>query len=82
MPNAIPVLLTFNYFNLFQIIDPLPPIDHSTIKYEDFEKNFYIEHEEISSLTPDKVQELRSTLGIKVSGPNPPNLVTSFGHFG
>lgn len=67
---------------MIQIIDPLPPIDHSTIEYEDFEKNFYIEHEEISSLTHDKVQELRNTLGIRVSGPNPPNPVTSFAHFG
>lgn len=65
-----------------KIIDPLPPIDHSTIEYEEFEKNFYIEHEEISSLTPDKVQELRNTLGIRVSGPNPPNPVSSFAHFG
>lgn len=30
-----------------KIIDPLPPIDHSKINYEPFEKVFYQEHEEI-----------------------------------
>merc|ERR1712071_280135 len=29
-----------------KIIDPLPAIDHSTISYQPFEKNFYEEHEE------------------------------------
>ena len=32
-------------------IEPLAPVDHSKIKYEEFEKNFYVEHEEISSMT-------------------------------
>lgn len=63
-------------------IDPLPPIDHSTVPYQPFEKNFYIVHEEISSLDTMQVLELRKTLGIKVTGPDPPNPVCSFGHFG
>ncbi|XP_033219852.1 ATP-dependent RNA helicase DDX42 [Belonocnema kinseyi] len=63
-------------------IDPLPPIDHSEIEYETFEKNFYNVHEEISSLNKQQVDDLRKTLGIKVSGPSPPYPVTSFGHFG
>ena len=49
-------------------IDPLPPVDHSAITYSSFEKNFYEEHEEIKALTLDKVDELRQTLGLKVSG--------------
>jgi ATP-dependent RNA helicase DDX42 len=49
-------------------IDPLPPVDHTTITYSPFEKNFYEEHEEIKTLTLDKVDELRQTLGLKVSG--------------
>ncbi|XP_011877226.1 PREDICTED: ATP-dependent RNA helicase DDX42 [Vollenhovia emeryi] len=63
-------------------IDPLPPVDHSEIEYEPFEKNFYNVHEEIASLSKQQVDDLRKTLGIKVSGPSPPNPVTSFGHFG
>ncbi|XP_058794608.1 ATP-dependent RNA helicase DDX42 [Phymastichus coffea] len=63
-------------------IDPLPPIDHNLISYEPFEKNFYIAHEEIGSLDKQQVGDLRKTLGIKVTGADPPNPVCSFGHFG
>lgn len=63
-------------------IDPLPKIDHSEIEYGDFEKNFYEEHEEIAKLEPNEVERLRIKMGIKVSGPMPPKLVTSFAHFG
>ncbi|XP_052901438.1 ATP-dependent RNA helicase DDX42 isoform X2 [Anopheles moucheti] len=63
-------------------IDPLPAIDHSDIEYAKFEKNFYIPHEDIVNLSFAKVQELRQTLGVKVSGPMPPHPVTSFAHFG
>jgi len=45
----------------------LPPIDHSTIQYEVFEKNFYQEHEDIKQLTKSQVENLREALGIKVS---------------
>lgn len=51
-----------------RIIDPLPPVDHSTIDYMPFDRNFYSEHEEISSLSSDRIQTLRRTLGIHVSG--------------
>jgi ATP-dependent RNA helicase DDX42 len=64
-----------------KIIDPLPPIDHSTIDYEPFEKNFYNEHEEISALSAEQSEELRRKLGIKVSGLQPPKPVCSFAHF-
>ncbi|KAF7994572.1 hypothetical protein HCN44_004044 [Aphidius gifuensis] len=63
-------------------IDPLPPIDHSLIEYEPFEKNFYNVHDDILNLSQLQVDELRNTLGIKVSGPSVPKPVTSFGHFG
>ncbi|CAG9864424.1 unnamed protein product [Phyllotreta striolata] len=65
-----------------KIIDPLPPIDHSEITYEPFEKTFYTEHEEIKDLTNDKIKELRNTLDINVTGTNPPKPVSSFAHFG
>ncbi|KAI8040527.1 ATP-dependent RNA helicase DDX42 [Drosophila gunungcola] len=63
-------------------IDPLPPIYHSEIEYEPFEKNFYTQHDDIAALDEDQVRELRRTLGVKVTGPSPPKPVTSFGHFG
>lgn len=63
-------------------IDPLPPIYHSQIEYEDFEKNFYTPHEDIANLSVDQVRDLRKTLGVKVSGPEPPKPVSSFAHFG
>uniref|UniRef100_A0A8C1MYQ8 ATP-dependent RNA helicase DDX42 n=1 Tax=Cyprinus carpio TaxID=7962 RepID=A0A8C1MYQ8_CYPCA len=65
-----------------KIILPLPPIDHSEIDYPPFEKNFYIEHEELSSLTEAGVVELRKKLNLKVSGAVPPKPATSFAHFG
>jgi ATP-dependent RNA helicase DDX42 len=64
-----------------KIIDPLPPIDHSTIEYEPFEKNFYEEHEDIKNLTNEQVDDLRNKLGIKVSGFRPHKPVCSFGHY-
>ncbi|XP_034102672.1 ATP-dependent RNA helicase DDX42 [Drosophila albomicans] len=63
-------------------IDPLPPIYHSEIEYEPFERNFYTPHEDIAQLDEEQVRELRRTLGVKVSGAAPPHPVSSFGHFG
>ncbi|XP_037934208.1 ATP-dependent RNA helicase DDX42-like [Teleopsis dalmanni] len=63
-------------------IDPLPVIYHSEIEYESFEKNFYTPHEEIANLNDEKVRDLRKTLGVKVTGAEPPKPVTSFAHFG
>ncbi|XP_029013762.1 ATP-dependent RNA helicase DDX42 [Betta splendens] len=65
-----------------KIIMPLPPIDHSEIDYPPFEKNFYNEHEELSSLTGTQVIELRHKLNLRVSGAAPPKPCTSFAHFG
>ncbi|XP_029365253.1 ATP-dependent RNA helicase DDX42 [Echeneis naucrates] len=64
-----------------KIIMPLPPIDHSEIDYPAFEKNFYNEHEELSSLTGTQVLELRQKLNLRVSGAAPPKPCTSFAHF-
>lgn len=63
-------------------IDPLPPIDHSKITYENFTKNFYSEHPEIQSLSADQVRELRKKLDVRVFGTFPPKPVCSFAHFG
>ncbi|CAF3757456.1 unnamed protein product [Rotaria socialis] len=63
-------------------IDPLPPIDHSTIQYAPFEKNFYVEHEDIRNLSNQQVNDLRHKLGVNVRGANIPSPVVSFAHFG
>ncbi|CAF4931584.1 unnamed protein product [Pieris macdunnoughi] len=65
-----------------KFIDPLPPIDHSEIRYETFEKNFYTPHEDIEKLTNEQVEELKNNLGVKISGPEPPRPVSSFAHLG
>nr|CAB3237061.1 ATP-dependent RNA helicase DDX42-like [Phallusia mammillata] len=75
--NPIPVAPTNK-----RLIDPLPVIYHSEIEYKPFEKNFYVEHEEIRQLSNPQVIELRQKLGVKVSGFFPPKPVSSFGHFG
>lgn len=49
-----------------KFIDPLPPIDHSEIEYEPFEKNFYVPHEEIENLSHQQVEDLKKNLGVKV----------------
>lgn len=49
------------------MIEPLPPVDHSQIEYEKFEKNFYQEHAEIDKLTKEQVDDLRRKLNIKVT---------------
>ena len=65
-----------------KVIVPLEPIDHSTIEYPPFGKDFYKEHSEIASLNTLQVIELRNKLGLRVSGHNPPKPVSSFAHFG
>ena len=65
-----------------KLIDPLPPVYHSQITYESFEKNFYVEHNDIKNLSTNDCIELRKKIGIKVSGLSPLKPVTSFAHFG
>lgn len=65
-----------------KFIDPLPPIDHSEIIYDPFEKNFYTPHENIETLSDEQVEDLKKSLGVKISGAEPPKPVTSFAHFG
>ncbi|OQV11881.1 ATP-dependent RNA helicase DDX42 [Hypsibius exemplaris] len=64
-----------------RIIEPLPPIDHSLIEYQPFTKNFYEEHEIITKLNGQQVDDLRKKWGIKVTGVSPPRPVASFAHF-
>ena len=63
-------------------IDPLPPINHDEITYKPFRRNFYIEHNDITGLSPVQVIDLQQKLGIRVAGAVPPKPVSSFAHFG
>ena len=47
-------------------VDPLSAIDHTLIKYHVFEKNFYEEHPDISTLSNIQVIDLQQKLNIKV----------------
>ncbi|KNE62322.1 hypothetical protein AMAG_07553 [Allomyces macrogynus ATCC 38327] len=63
-------------------IDPLKPIDHGTVEYAEFEKDFYEEHEDVAAMTPAQVTELRRKNDIRVWGPDVPRPCVSFAHFG
>ncbi|KAJ3047310.1 hypothetical protein HK097_011652, partial [Rhizophlyctis rosea] len=62
-------------------IEPLPPVDHSTISYLEIEKDFYEEHPDISALTNAEVQKIRSELSMNVTGHAPAKPCISFAHF-
>lgn len=62
-------------------VEPLPHFDHSTVKYEPFDRFLYQEHEEIAKLTSEQSDELRRKLEIKVSSNSVPKPVCSFAHF-
>lgn len=61
----------------FQLLDE---VDHSQMKYEEFDKDFYDEHEEIKNLDEKKVEELRKEFKIKIKGIDPPKPIVSFAH--
>mmetsp|Transcript_11294 Transcript_11294/g.30775 ORF Transcript_11294/g.30775 Transcript_11294/m.30775 type:complete len:665 (-) Transcript_11294:25-2019(-) len=63
-------------------IEPLPRVDHSQIDYAPVQKDFYKPHPEISSLSADKVADLRKELRISVAGSDIPSVVASFVHLG
>ena len=49
--------------------DKLGPVDHNTVEYPPFRKNFYIEVPELARLSEEEVTLLRKDLdGIKVWG--------------
>jgi hypothetical protein len=42
-------------------IDPLAPVDHSLIEYDDFAKDFYTAHPSITAMTDQQVRGLVGT---------------------
>ncbi|OIV95357.1 hypothetical protein TanjilG_07513 [Lupinus angustifolius] len=49
-------------------IEPIPALDHSSIDYEPFNKDFYEESPSILGMTEQDVNEYRKSLAIRVSG--------------
>lgn len=72
----------FDHLQKKKHIEALAPIDHSQIVYEDFTKNFYTEHEEITTLTQQQVDKIRRDLQIKVKGSGIMRPIISFAHLG
>ncbi|KAK9845852.1 hypothetical protein WJX81_004205 [Elliptochloris bilobata] len=63
-------------------IDPLPPVDHDSISYEDFAKDFYEEAADVAAMPPAEVAALRRELAVRVSGFDAPKPVTRFEQLG
>jgi len=58
-------------------------VNHDTIEYEDFRKDFYIETPEIGRQTPDEVKKLRDELdGIKIRGKDCPKPIKNWSQAG
>ncbi|KAJ6686717.1 ATP-DEPENDENT RNA HELICASE DBP3 [Salix purpurea] len=52
-------------------IEPIPALDHSSIEYEPFSKDFYEESPSISEMSEQDVAEYRKSLAIRVSATMP-----------
>ncbi|XVF32906.1 hypothetical protein REPUB_Repub17cG0123200 [Reevesia pubescens] len=59
-------------------IEPIPALDHSSIDYEPFNKDFYEEKPSISGMSEQEVAEYRKSLAIRVSGFDVPRPVKKF----
>ncbi|CAN1285815.1 DEAD-box ATP-dependent RNA helicase 24 [Linum perenne] len=59
-------------------IEPIPALDHSSIDYETFNKDFYEEKESIAGMSEQDVAEYRNTTAIRVSGFDVPRPVKTF----
>ncbi|KAE9199987.1 DEAD-box ATP-dependent RNA helicase 24 [Phytophthora fragariae] len=65
-----------------KVMEVLAPIDHSSVHYEPFRKNFYTPHSETASLSSQEVAKLRLEMSVKVDGIDVPAPVRSFMHLG
>ncbi|KAF2304788.1 hypothetical protein GH714_037976 [Hevea brasiliensis] len=59
-------------------IEPIPALDHSSIDYEPFNKDFYEEKPSISGMSEQDVAEYRKSLAIRVSGFDVPRPIKTF----
>ncbi|XP_004494432.1 DEAD-box ATP-dependent RNA helicase 24 isoform X2 [Cicer arietinum] len=59
-------------------IEPITPLDHTSIDYEPFNKDFYEETPSISGMSEQDVIDYRKSLAIRVSGFDVPKPVKTF----
>eukprot|EP00268_Persea_americana_P027227 TRINITY_DN26671_c0_g1_i1.p1 TRINITY_DN26671_c0_g1~~TRINITY_DN26671_c0_g1_i1.p1 ORF type:complete len:772 (-),score=149.11 TRINITY_DN26671_c0_g1_i1:2598-4913(-) len=59
-------------------IEPIPALDHSSIDYEPFSKDFYEEKASISGMSEQDVAEYRKSVAIRVSGFEVPRPIKQF----
>ncbi|XP_043723136.1 DEAD-box ATP-dependent RNA helicase 24-like [Telopea speciosissima] len=59
-------------------IEPIPALDHSSIDYEPFNKDFYEEKASISGMSEQDVADYRKSVAIRVSGFDVPRPVKTF----
>lgn len=59
-------------------IEPIPALDHSSIDYEPFSKDFYEEKASISGMSEQDVAEYRKSVAIRVSGFEVPRPIKLF----
>lgn len=59
-------------------IEPIPALDHSSIDYEPFNKDFYEEKPSILGMSDQDVVEYRKSLAIRVSGFDVPRPIKAF----
>lgn len=61
----------------------LPKVDHTTVEYSSFKKNFYVEVPEIAKMTPEEVEAYRIELeGILVKGKGCPKPIKTWAQCG
>ena len=75
------ILLCILHNELDVVLSLPPPSLPPQIDYPAFTRDFYIEHDEISTLTSAEVRDLRSKMGLKVTGFQAPKPCVSFAHF-
>ena len=63
-------------------VKSLRPLDHSTISYAPFRKNFYTEHAELAALPEQEMRELTEDFDVQMSGSVRPRLCYRWSHFG
>ncbi|GFQ01555.1 dead-box ATP-dependent RNA helicase 24 [Phtheirospermum japonicum] len=59
-------------------IEPIAALDHSTIDYEPFDKDFYEEKPSVSGMSDQEVADYRNSVAIRVSGFDVPRPVKTF----
>ena len=79
-PNGQINLSKLRQFERKHGICPLKKVDHSTISYKQFLKNFYAEHPEVEAMTVDHVNSLRKEKQIYVKGELVANPINTFNH--